>query len=102
MLKKHGCTVPWMPDPIICTPKSRRGTQEEVLLTYQIFMKSGKITDLCPMPCGNMKFVVGYPDIGTDQVSCRIYSNSMYQTFEVRRGLTLSSLKMSAQKRKIM
>ena len=54
------------------------------------------------MPCGNMKFVVGYPDIGTDQVSCRIYSNSMYQTFEVRRGLTLSSLKMSAQKRKIM
>ena len=68
MLKKHGCTVPWVPDPILCTAENRKGTQDEVVSTYKVFM--GETTELCPMPCSNMKFVIGQPDI-SDQVTRR-------------------------------
>ena len=73
MLKEHGCTVPWLPDPIFCTAENMRGTAEDLLSTYKVLMKTGKITDLCPMPCGNMKFVIGWPDIGKDQVGKPAY-----------------------------
>ena len=68
MLEKHGCTVPWMPDSVLCTAKNRRGTQDEVLSTYNTFMKTGQIADLCTMPCGDMNFAMGQPDISSDTV----------------------------------
>ena len=67
MLSKHGCTVPWMPDPIICTPDNLNGTIEDVLATYRVIFKSGKILDLCQQPCKTMKFVFGWPDVANDQ-----------------------------------
>ena len=62
MIKEHGCTVPWMPNPIFCTKENMKGTMEGLLSTYNVLMKAGKVTDFCPIPCANMRFVIGWPE----------------------------------------
>ena len=67
MLSKHGCTVPWMPDPIICTQDNLKGTIDNLLSTYRVVIKSGKILEMCQQPCNTMKFVFGWPDMANDR-----------------------------------
>ena len=68
MLSKHGCTVPWLPDPIICTFENLKGTIDDLLSTYRVVIKSGKILEMCQQPCNTMKFVFGWPDASSSQV----------------------------------
>ena len=69
MLAEHSCTVPWMLDPVICTPHHLNKTaMEDLLSTYEVLIKSGKILDMCQQPCNTMKFVFGWPDVSNDQV----------------------------------
>ena len=70
MLADHSCTVPWMPNPVICTPDDNLDVtaMEDLLSTYDVLIKSGKILDRCQQPCNTMKFVFGWPDVSVDQV----------------------------------
>ena len=70
MLADHSCTVPWMPNPVICTPDDDLDVtaMEDLLSTYDVLIKSGKILDRCQQPCNTMKFVFGWPDVSIDQV----------------------------------
>ena len=64
MLAEHGCTVPWMPNPVICTVDGLSETSiEDLISTYEVYIKSGKILDMCQQPCNTMKFVFGWPDV---------------------------------------
>ena len=67
-----------MPDPIICTPDNLNGTMQDVLATYRVVIKSGKILDLCQQPCKTMKFVFGWPDVANDQVCTKVKTFSYF------------------------
>ena len=69
MLSKHGCTVPWLPDPIICTSDNLKGTIDDLLSTYRVVIKSGKILEMCQQPCSTMKFVFGWPEVAGDKAT---------------------------------
>ena len=89
MLSKHGCTVPWMPNPIICTSENLNGTMQDVLGTYRMIIKSGKILDLCQQPCKTMKFVFGWPDVANDEGCKKLVTHSVIlsmTTIFYRRG----------------
>ena len=78
MLAEYGCTVPWMPNPVICTAKDLNRTSIDALIsTYDVYIKSGKILDMCQQPCNMMKFAFGWPDVSNDRVIMENLQNEL-------------------------
>ena len=94
MLAEHGCTVPWMPDPMICTPYILNETSIEGLLsTYDVLIKSGKILKMCQQPCNTMKFVFGWPDVSSQKVRGTFDTvQTVYNVFPIISGGRVSCI----------
>ena len=71
MMSKYGCTVPWLPDPVVCSEAKGSANAHEVLRSYKMIM-TNEILERCPLPCTGMKFTFGWPYFDTSRSKARI------------------------------